>query len=196
MTSQRELTINLAMTISKIKSKIRSEQRLLNKSLNEETKQSVNRKLDGLRYDLQKATQSEKERKFSQKYHKIKFFEKRKLVRIINKLKKDGKQKELFKQRLNLNYIIHYPKTLKYISILNTPSKAEDREQRDSQLATLSEKMLNNQIDAEPELVIFKSNITSSRPATEAQEAGSDNPGEQEDGEENVDNISNDDFFE
>ena len=195
------------MAISKIKAAIRSNERLLSKKgVDEETKQAANRKLQGLTYSLNKAKEDELSRKMSTRYHKIKFIEKRKLVRLI-KSKKNSPEK-LLELRLKLNYIIHHPAHLKYISVLNKPSSDADVQARQSRLDHLKEKMEDGSISSTPETNVFnkKSNTTKGSKggtSTSKRDDDSDNDdankadnADDADDADNHSNLSNDDFFE
>ncbi|KAK7436523.1 18S rRNA maturation protein [Stygiomarasmius scandens] len=136
--------------VQKIKSALRQTRRLLAKDkLAADVRVTAERKLKSLEEDLAKAEQSRKERKMATKYHKVKFFERQKVVRRINQLKKNlaGADKssatkleaELFEQRVNLNYIMYYPKTKKYISLFPPELRhKDDTEQAESQSETSS----------------------------------------------------------
>ncbi|THV06652.1 hypothetical protein K435DRAFT_815756 [Dendrothele bispora CBS 962.96] len=123
--------------VQKIKSALRQTRRLLAKdNLAADVRVKAERKLKSLEEDLAKAEQNKKERKMATKYHRIKFFERQKVVRKIKQLKKSLSQadnvssakleSELFEQRVNLNYILHYPKTKKYISLFPPEARHKD----------------------------------------------------------------------
>ncbi|TIA95266.1 hypothetical protein E3P96_03873 [Wallemia ichthyophaga] len=154
------------MAISKIKAAIRSHHRRLDKGVDEETKQSISRKLDGLNYELNKVKEDELSRKMSSRYHKIKFIEKRKLFRLINSIKNNkinkndthpDSKRALFKYRQQLNYIINYPTNIKYISVLHSPSNSADTKSRQEKLDDVESKMNAGDISSTPELIVFKS---------------------------------------
>ncbi|KAH7096690.1 hypothetical protein BKA62DRAFT_490669 [Auriculariales sp. MPI-PUGE-AT-0066] len=48
----------------------------------------------------------------------VKFFERQKLLRKISQAKKVGDEKTLWERRVDLAYVLHFPKTQKYISVL------------------------------------------------------------------------------
>lgn len=186
------------MAISKIKSAIRSNQRLLSKGVDEETKQSINRKLDGLNYELIKSKEDEVNRKMSSRYHKIKFIEKRKLFRLINSAKnklsggdQDSKGK-LFKYRLQLNYIINHPTNIKYISVLHSPSNSADTKSRQEKLDEIETKMISGDISNTPELLVFKGGLSKSN--EQSQKSQQSKQSEQSDVDDH--NLDQDDFFE
>ncbi|KAJ3864745.1 hypothetical protein EV359DRAFT_40370 [Lentinula novae-zelandiae] len=114
--------------VQKIKSAIRQTKRLLaREKLAADVRVTSERKLKSLEADLAKAELGRKERALSTRYHKIKFFERQKIVRKIIQIKRklseadssnqEVLETELHERRVELNYITHYPKTKKYISL-------------------------------------------------------------------------------
>ncbi|EAU91805.1 hypothetical protein CC1G_04573 [Coprinopsis cinerea okayama7 len=112
----------------KIKSSLRQVRRLLAKeNLAADKRVEAERRLKALEAELQQVEQAHKERALAIRYHKVKFFERQKVTRKLNQVKRrldsaDGSEKEqleaqLLEERVNLNYILHYPKTKKYISL-------------------------------------------------------------------------------
>ncbi|OSC96636.1 hypothetical protein PYCCODRAFT_1260823 [Trametes coccinea BRFM310] len=119
--------------VQKIKAAIRQTRRLLAKdNLAADVRVTTERRLKSLEADLAKAEQARLERTMATRYHKIKFFERQKVVRKLNQTKRklassaDEEEEEderaelearLAELRVDLNYILHYPKTKKYISL-------------------------------------------------------------------------------
>ncbi|KAF6761189.1 hypothetical protein DFP72DRAFT_880369 [Ephemerocybe angulata] len=112
----------------KLKASLRQARRLLAKEgLAANVKVETERRLKALEAELEQAEVATKERDFAVRYHKIKFFERQKVTRKLNQAKKalqsaEGSEKkklekELSRYRIDLNYILHYPKTKKYISL-------------------------------------------------------------------------------
>ncbi|KAK7052847.1 18S rRNA maturation protein [Paramarasmius palmivorus] len=124
-----EADSNTLPGVQKIKAAIRQTRRLLAKEkLAADVRVNTERKLKSLEADLAKAEESRKEKALATKYHAIKFFERKKVTRKINQVKKklseasgsSSKEKleaELSNLRLDLNYILHYPKLKKYIAL-------------------------------------------------------------------------------
>ncbi|ESK87842.1 rrna-processing protein efg1 [Moniliophthora roreri MCA 2997] len=125
-----ETDLNALPGVQKIKAAIRQTRRLLAKDkLAADVRVTTERKLKSLEADLAKAEESRKERAMATRYHAIKFFERKKITRKINQANKklseaDGSssskeklEEELFSLRVDLNYILHYPKAKKYISL-------------------------------------------------------------------------------
>ncbi|KZT01468.1 uncharacterized protein LAESUDRAFT_663995 [Laetiporus sulphureus 93-53] len=131
--------------VQKIKAALRQTRRLLAKDhIAADVRAKAERKLKSLEADLVEAECARKERVMASRYHAVKFFERQKLIRRIQQVKRqlhedeegDGakstkkEQKQLEKRleelRVDLNYIIvhvliwfhqHYPKLKKYISL-------------------------------------------------------------------------------
>ena len=116
--------------VQKIKAALRQTRRLLAKdNLAADVRVATERRLKSLEADLAKAEQARLERTMATRYHKIKFFERQKVSRKLNQTKrklasedvgaKERKELEarLAELRVDLNYILHYPKTKKYISL-------------------------------------------------------------------------------
>ncbi|KAI8459632.1 hypothetical protein BY996DRAFT_4575760, partial [Phakopsora pachyrhizi] len=119
--------------ISKAKSQLRQAKRLLSRQgLTSEVRLKTNQKINELESYLSSKPSKEQERKNAQKYHGIKFFDRRKVTRSLKRalaeLEKskgvvgsDSKIIELEERverlRIDLNYVLHYPNRFKYISI-------------------------------------------------------------------------------
>ncbi|KAG6888393.1 hypothetical protein C0995_008633 [Termitomyces sp. Mi166 len=122
--------------VQKIKSALRQARRLLVKDkLAANVRVETERRIKALEADLEQAQISKKERSNALRYHKVKFFERQKVVRKLNQTKRrlesvDASSKlqleeALTELRVDLNYILHYPKTKKYISLF-PPNVRED----------------------------------------------------------------------
>ncbi|KAG6878288.1 hypothetical protein C0992_008295 [Termitomyces sp. T32_za158] len=122
--------------VQKIKSALRQARRLLAKDkLAANVRVETERKIKALEADLEQAQISKKERANAVRYHKVKFFERQKVVRKLTQTKKrldtaDASSQAhlshtLTELRVDLNYILHYPKTKKYISLF-PPDVRED----------------------------------------------------------------------
>jgi len=120
------------------KKKIRDLERMLEKlgdKMSEEVKQQKRRELKELKKQEKRKKEAEK---FESRYKKIKFFEKKKIIRRLEKVEKElkegdaldeEKRKELEAQRLKyknyLTYVNNYPDTQKYLSLFPTGDDAE-----------------------------------------------------------------------
>ncbi|KAG2127226.1 hypothetical protein DEU56DRAFT_820810 [Suillus clintonianus] len=156
--------------VQKIKSSLRQTRRLLAKeNLAADVRVETERRLKALEADLARAETSKKERTYAMKYHKVKFFERQKLVRRIKQVKRDltsgqetKKEKlegELEGLRVDLNYVLHYPRTKKYISLF-PPEKRQgdavsttpdDSDQRITVRALIRDQMQRGEISKQPE---------------------------------------------
>lgn len=156
--------------VQKIKSSLRQTRRLLAKeSLAADVRVETERRLKALEADLARAETARKERTYAMKYHKVKFFERQKLVRRIKQVKRDltsaqGKEREkldieLEGLRVDLNYILHYPKTKKYISLFpperrqidSVSTTSDDNDQRIAVRALIQDQMRRGEISKQPE---------------------------------------------
>ncbi|CAO3624747.1 unnamed protein product [Cunninghamella echinulata] len=123
----------LPETSSKINKRIRDLKRSLTRA-----KIESERKLIQLQYLHGEKKIDERERELSKKYHKIIHFEHQKIKRKIKKERKrlenetDKNLKEQIDEKLQdllilENYILHYPKTLPYVSVFPSTSTDETR---------------------------------------------------------------------
>ncbi|KAF8483905.1 hypothetical protein DFH94DRAFT_725182 [Russula ochroleuca] len=116
--------------VSKIKSALRQTRRLLAKEgIGADVRLEAERKLKALEADLVVAERTNKERALATRYHKVKFFDRQKLLRKIRQTKRrledeeisskvrKALKAELFDLRVDLNYVMNYPKLEKYISL-------------------------------------------------------------------------------
>ncbi|KAI8369576.1 uncharacterized protein BYT42DRAFT_607945 [Radiomyces spectabilis] len=126
-------------SLSKIKKRIRDYKRLLNKGAgNAKIKVQTERRLRALEYELGEKMIDERERKMSKKYHGVRHFERKKVLRKLrSKLgeldaTKDPEQKaeieaEIQELQLDQRYIDNYPMTLPYVALFPT-TNADDPE--------------------------------------------------------------------
>ncbi|KAI5453290.1 18S rRNA maturation protein [Naganishia albida] len=163
--------------VSKIKSQIRQTTRLLSKdNLAPALRVQTERRLTSLQADLTKAEHRTVERKNGERYHMVKFFERKKILRIIKRIQRQLKElegadggkgkekdnaqstreeleKELEDARVMLNYVIHYPNTLKYVSLFpaattNGKSKADEESEEQQAKLVLPPLLSQSAIDA------------------------------------------------
>ncbi|KIL68709.1 hypothetical protein M378DRAFT_119723 [Amanita muscaria Koide BX008] len=161
--------------VQKIKASIRQTKRLLSKAspfnskhdnLAADVRVETERRLKSLESDLQRVELAKKERQFAVRYHKVKFFERQKVVRKINQTKKRMGSSEiksaLSELRVDLNYILHYPKTKKYISLFPPEARkgetrptaeesANSNAQKEEIRSWIREKMVVGELPAKPE---------------------------------------------
>ncbi|KAF9478109.1 hypothetical protein BDN70DRAFT_880368 [Pholiota conissans] len=163
--------------VQKIKAALRQTRRLLAKDkLGADVRVETERRQRALEAELQQAEVAKKERAFAIRYHKIKFFERQKVTRKLKQAKKSleattsssDKKKhssELYNLRVDLNYILHYPKTKKYVSLFPPEVRAGEEQSQASIDETtktnadreevrkwIREQMENGDLPSEPEL--------------------------------------------
>ncbi|ORX93849.1 hypothetical protein K493DRAFT_315785 [Basidiobolus meristosporus CBS 931.73] len=146
---------------SQLKKKLRDTQRLLKKEkLPADVRVNAERKLKAIQLQLDELQVSDKEKKLASKYRMVKFFERQKVTRKIKQCEKkleadDLKSKErksieteLKEHQVNLNYILHYPRLEKYISLF-PKENADDPEvvkRREEIRGKIREMMDNNEL--------------------------------------------------
>ncbi|KAK0495025.1 hypothetical protein EDD18DRAFT_1173623 [Armillaria luteobubalina] len=160
--------------VQKVKSSLRQTRRLLAKdSLAADVRVTTERRLKALEAELAEAEQIRKERALGMRYHRVKFFERQKVLRKVKQAKKQlsiipqnekkALKSSLFDARVDLNYILHYPKTKKYISLFppeiqqsETQSNCIDSSETDTQRRQIKDQirqqMLDGDLPLEPEL--------------------------------------------
>ncbi|KAJ7750118.1 hypothetical protein DFH07DRAFT_828242 [Mycena maculata] len=152
--------------VQKLKSSLRQTRRLLAKdTLAADVRVETERRLKALEADLEVAELGKKERALAVKYHKIKFFERQKVVRKLNQTKKkiaaqdsEELQSALQELRVDLNYILHYPKTKKYVSLFPPELRKGEAQEpsadagRDEVRTWIRAQMDSGELSAEPEL--------------------------------------------
>ncbi|TNY16939.1 rRNA-processing protein EFG1 [Rhodotorula diobovata] len=115
-----------AGSVSKLKAQLRQTKRLLARDdLNPDVRTTSERRLALLEDELAKAEQSNVEKKMVQRYRGVKFFERQKLLRKIKQAKKAlsevpdsaEAQATLLDARVDLYYVLRYPKTDKYVAL-------------------------------------------------------------------------------
>ncbi|KAH7883326.1 hypothetical protein F5I97DRAFT_1816059 [Phlebopus sp. FC_14] len=165
--------------VQKLKSSLRQAKRLLAKeNLAANVRVETERRLKALEADLSRAEDARKERTLAVRYHKVKFFERQKVLRRITQTKRklstaSNTQKEelelaLADQRVDLNYIVHYPKTKKYISLFPpdvrfgtaapaTAATADENDERSNVRALIRSQMARGELSNEPENEVVKS---------------------------------------
>ena len=103
------------------------ERLLKREGLPEKLRLEKQRELEKLEVIFKENKQSELERKMAVKYHKVKFFERVKITRAIEKLEKanpveakrtDAVTKNIESLRDDLHYVTNFPKGYKYVSVL------------------------------------------------------------------------------
>lgn len=148
--SSIEVASVLGAGTSKIKKKIRDIERLLAKKRDKMPANVIvenERALAALKTELENAEYVGKVKRFSKKYHMVRFFEKKKALRKYKQVKKEydelerseeGKDKKELKKELkklrkklshaevDLAYVVNFPRDRKYIALY--PNENEDEE--------------------------------------------------------------------
>jgi len=173
--------------LQKLKSALRQTKRLLAKeNLAANVRVETERRLRSLEADLARAELSRKERQHATKYHRVKFFERQKVVRRINQTKRtiedsEGKSRRKLEStladlRVDLNYVLHYPKTKKYVSLFPpevrqsgstaepVEASSDDNEERSRVREMIRQKMEHGELSAEPENELGKLGEESKQP--------------------------------
>ncbi|KAG6471047.1 hypothetical protein ZIOFF_072140 [Zingiber officinale] len=130
-----------------IKNQIRSVERFLSKDLPNDVRQAQEEKLKGLQQLQDNHIRSELDHKIHLNDKRIRFFERRKIERMIKQLEKqcsssdqaseEGTLDQLSKLREDLNYIRFFPKNERYVSLLvggDNPKIVEKRNQLRAQI--------------------------------------------------------------
>ncbi|KAJ7645936.1 hypothetical protein DFH06DRAFT_1210751 [Mycena polygramma] len=152
--------------VQKLKSSLRQTRRLLAKdNLAADVRVETERRLKALEADLEVAELGKKERANAVRYHKVKFFERQKVVRKLTQTKRQLDASDtpqlrsaLQELRVDLNYILHYPKTKKYISLFPPELRSGEAQEpsvdagREEVRAWIRSQMENEELSAEPEL--------------------------------------------
>ncbi|KAL5531806.1 EFG1 [Sanghuangporus sanghuang] len=153
--------------VQKLKAALRQTRRLLAKdNLAADVRVETERRLKSLESDLRTAELKRKERDMAKRYHKVKFFERRKVLRKIKRARKmlegvsaTGSSESaahldttLFELRAQLNYILNYPKLEKYISLF-PPSR--EKSERNPDLAD-SQQLPESETDARREQLLIE----------------------------------------
>ncbi|KAF7980126.1 hypothetical protein HWV62_39553 [Athelia sp. TMB] len=173
--------------VQKLKASLRQTKRLLAKDkLAADVRVETERRMKALEADIAQAESSRKERVMSVRYHKVKFFERQKVVRKISQTtkalsaddlssKKKGKiDATLLELRVDLNYILHYPKANKYISLFppearqessaapsaSTSDAGKTEAKREEIRTWIRQRMQAGELDTEPELHLDIKNTT------------------------------------
>lgn len=124
-----------AKTVS-LKNQIRSTERLLRKDLPNDIRVAQEKKLEELKRQQELQNQLAIQRTVQLRDRKIKFFERRKIERMIRRLEKqqrsnaDDASNKLSKLKEDLEYVRFFPKNEKYVSLFsggNTPDMLEKR---------------------------------------------------------------------
>jgi hypothetical protein len=143
-----------------VKQRIRDTKRLLSKEdLPETVRLSKERVLKCLATELQEQQQVVRDKKMNKKYRMVKFFDKRKVMRRLKVLQREWsittdhtRRRELLlslKQlRKELNYIVHYPATEKYLALYPSTESTDRQalERKDDLLGQVAEMVASGEL--------------------------------------------------
>ncbi|OZJ03653.1 hypothetical protein BZG36_03930 [Bifiguratus adelaidae] len=120
-------------SFSKIKKRIRDTERTLRRdNVTAKQRNELTRKLRAMQLLMIDKQVDELERKMATKYHKVKFFERKKVERKLKQLRLDkgaeDNEQKIHDLEVDLNYIRYYPKTEKYISLFPESPEQEASE--------------------------------------------------------------------
>jgi hypothetical protein len=138
---------------------MRSITRLLSREgLPEKMRLEKQREMESLQGIAVENKQAERERTMAVRYHKVKFFERVKLTRAIEKLERDHPEAtrgeahvaELAQLREDLHYVMNFPKGFKYVSIIKSEGDAAYLDQKRARLRQIiRERMVAEAVLAE-----------------------------------------------
>lgn len=123
---------------NKIKKRIRDLERLLSRkrdSLPDTIIVEKERTLEALKFELENAKLKSKVKDNAKKYHMVRFFERKKALRkykkalkAVEELKENEKSKDaLLQSKIDLCYVVNFPKTEKYIALYPTGEELSDK---------------------------------------------------------------------
>ncbi|CCH60481.1 hypothetical protein TBLA_0C06890 [Henningerozyma blattae CBS 6284] len=154
---------------NKIKKRIRDIERLLKKKrdiLPDTVIVEKERTLDALKLELENAQMKHVVIKNAKKYHMIRFFETKKALRkyknVLKNLDKDdnASQKQLLEAKVNLCYVVNFPKTEKYIALFPSENKDDENEsESDEEDKNTSDKLDKTQLRKEAYLKLIKKKL-------------------------------------
>uniref|UniRef100_A0A7S2RJF1 rRNA-processing protein EFG1 n=1 Tax=Rhizochromulina marina TaxID=1034831 RepID=A0A7S2RJF1_9STRA len=192
------------------KNQIRSLRRLLSKEdLDAELRKSIESKLGELGEQVVDKQQEDLERKRAQRYHKVKFFERRKLMRRLEAVKKqlskaaDTSEVTTLKDELvrldeDMTYVRYFPNDKKYISLFATDvdEATARRRERFRDLARQNKAaVLRGEALSQKDKRLRKAQVSASAAATTATVATSSLDPADSEGESAEEEEGDDDFF-
>jgi hypothetical protein len=174
---------------------------MMQDTLDDKLRQMMEKRLRNLLEESEENRKKYLEKKFAVRYHKVRFFERIKVERRLSKIKKDLKhasseeEKESLGKKLaaaqeDLEYVLHFPKGEKYVSLLRDADTADAQAHLESERQRLRDmvkkKLRDEAIVNEPDEGVGKEGLVDQEEV------------DQEDGEDAVhghDDLMGDDFF-
>jgi len=144
---KRKRTAAAAKTTS-LKNQIRSTERFLRKDLPDEIRVAQEKKLEELKRQQELQNQLVVQRTLQFRDRKIKFFERRKIERMIRRLEKqqrsngDGVNNNLSKLREDLEYVRFFPKNEKYVSLFTGGNSQDIVQERNKWRKQIKENLM------------------------------------------------------
>lgn len=136
--SSLEMAQYLGAGTNKIKKRIRDIERLLTKKkdiLPDTVLLEKERTLEALKLELTNAELNQKAKKYSTKYHMVRFFERKKALKKYNQClrkiekitdeEREAYNKRLLGRKIDVCYVVNFPKTQKYVSLYPSLDKPE-----------------------------------------------------------------------
>lgn len=165
-------------------------------------RQNLEKRLAALMEESQENRKKYVEKKYAVRYHKVRFFERIKIERTIKKLKKslktspdDSLKDALAMAEEDLEYILHFPKGEKYVSLLKDSEDPEAQQHLESErkrLRLLVKQQLRDEAIVN-ELNEGKSSVE--QPNVTLDKEGKPVPLECDDESDSEENIEDDEFF-
>ncbi|KAK6509593.1 18S rRNA maturation protein [Arthrobotrys musiformis] len=150
-----------SLPTSHLRKKTRDLSRLLSKtSLPATTRLDHERALKSYTIELSHRRHLTQTSTLQKRYHKIKFFERRKATRLLSRLNRlqnptDDEKRQIHEAEVDLNYILHYPATEKYISLYKSGDNADTNAKRQSIKLTIEKRMADGTLSRGAELVEY-----------------------------------------
>ncbi|KAJ1937201.1 18S rRNA maturation protein, partial [Linderina macrospora] len=108
----------LPNSVSACKKQLRDITRLSQRATLPSTKKvELERRIKALNVHMEQMTNSEVNKKNAKRYHHVKFFERKKVMRKLAKAEKQGNEEAIKELMVSLNYTTYYPDEQKYISL-------------------------------------------------------------------------------
>ncbi|KAJ1958475.1 18S rRNA maturation protein [Linderina pennispora] len=201
----------LPTSVSACKKQLRDITRLAQRATLPSTKKvELERRIKALNVHMEQMTNAEVNKKNAKRYHHVKFFERKKVMRKLAKAEKQGDDDAVEELMVSLNYTTYYPDEQKYISLYPTdPSKTpEEAKQQQAKIRELIAVAMENgdlpkdprRVKAEDRKTIRRANRSLLRSVSlasgqEAAESGSEGSGDETGEDADPQNIEEDEFF-
>lgn len=111
-----------------LKKQLRDTQRLLSRAnLPADVRRDKERMLSALQVQMDERQKQEQTRKMVSAYRMVRFFEEKKAVRHLKQALKGEEEAAKEKAIMDLNYVLHFPKDRKYISLFPSAETTDER---------------------------------------------------------------------